>query len=404
MLKTLGAVPFCRTNVSQAQMSLSCNNPVYGETRNPIQRHRTCGGSSGGEGALIGGGGSVLGVGCDLGGSIRVPSHFCGTVGVKGTPKRISGAGSCPLGQEIVTVSEVYGPLGRDVDAVLAFYSSMLSPSVCTMDPLIPPLPWRHELYTKTSPMRIGFYTHDGCVLPVPAVVRAVHRAKSVLTQLGHTVVEFNPPDVLKALEKLLLPIVCGDKCQTLKENLSNDLVDPDLKETISLYSSPLWLRKLYSKLSNPLHPVSKACLNTKLPGSVANWWKLNEELEAYSRKFVKEWQSLGLDGVICPPFPYTAWPLDNGEKGLLGLMYTGLYNVLGYPCGVLPATVVTADDVISMKQYPNSNDGDKYIQQITVGSEGLPIGVQCVALPYQEETLLRIMKQLETGLREHKI
>ena len=82
----MGAVPFCLTNVPQTMLSYGCSNPVYGVTCHPKDPHRTPGGSSGGEACLIAGGGSILGVGSDVGGSLRIPAHFCGVVGEKSKP------------------------------------------------------------------------------------------------------------------------------------------------------------------------------------------------------------------------------------------------------------------------------------------------------------------------------
>lgn len=87
-LISLGAVPFCHTNVPQTMYSLQSSNPIYGATGNPFDKNRECGGSSGGEGALVGGGGSVLGVGNDVGGSVRSPAALCGIYSLRPTHGR----------------------------------------------------------------------------------------------------------------------------------------------------------------------------------------------------------------------------------------------------------------------------------------------------------------------------
>ena len=84
-IKSLGAIPFCQTNVPQTMMSLQCSNPVYGATGNPYDRERDSGGSSGGEGALIGDKASIVGLGNDVGGSLRNPAALCGIVSLKPT-------------------------------------------------------------------------------------------------------------------------------------------------------------------------------------------------------------------------------------------------------------------------------------------------------------------------------
>ena len=88
-MKELGAVPFCITNFPQTMYSFGSSNPIYGLTTNPYDKRRSPGGSSSGEGALIAQGGSILGLGTDVGGSLRIPSHFCGIVTLKPTTNRI---------------------------------------------------------------------------------------------------------------------------------------------------------------------------------------------------------------------------------------------------------------------------------------------------------------------------
>jgi len=88
-LKELGAIPFCKTNVPQSVLTYGCGNPIFGETVNCLNSKLSPGGSSGGEACLIGGGGSVLGIGSDVGGSLRIPAHFCGITTLKPTRARM---------------------------------------------------------------------------------------------------------------------------------------------------------------------------------------------------------------------------------------------------------------------------------------------------------------------------
>lgn len=99
VLKRQGAIPFVKTNLPQALLNYDCSNPIYGQTVNPHNLQKTSGGSSGGEAALIGGGGSVLGLGSDIGGSIRIPASFCGICGFKPTSGRLRCCISLCLGQ-----------------------------------------------------------------------------------------------------------------------------------------------------------------------------------------------------------------------------------------------------------------------------------------------------------------
>ncbi|XP_060050631.1 LOW QUALITY PROTEIN: vitamin D3 hydroxylase-associated protein-like [Erinaceus europaeus] len=93
VLRSQGALPFVKTSVSQAMLSYYSYNPIYGKTLHPHNPDRLVGGSSSGEAALIAAGGSPVGLGSDLGGSIRIPAAFCGICGLKPTASRLSSWG-----------------------------------------------------------------------------------------------------------------------------------------------------------------------------------------------------------------------------------------------------------------------------------------------------------------------
>lgn len=80
-----GAIPFVKTNIPQTMMSFVCSNPVFKTTTNPYNPLYTCGGSSGGEAALLAMDGSAIGFGSDIGGSLRIPPHYSGLFGLKRT-------------------------------------------------------------------------------------------------------------------------------------------------------------------------------------------------------------------------------------------------------------------------------------------------------------------------------
>jgi len=103
-LRAAGAIIIGKTNAPQALAALVSENPLWGRTCNPWSAAHTAGGSSGGEGALLAADGAVLGVGSDLGGSIRVPSGYCGLFCLKPCPGRVSFAG---------TVGALLGIVGR---------------------------------------------------------------------------------------------------------------------------------------------------------------------------------------------------------------------------------------------------------------------------------------------------
>ncbi|KAG2352059.1 amidase, partial [Suillus spraguei] len=89
-----GAIIFVKTNVPQTMLAFECSNPLWGRTTNPWNNKYTCGGSSGGEGALLAMDGSALGIGSDIGGSLRIPASYCGVYSLKPTAERVSSIGT----------------------------------------------------------------------------------------------------------------------------------------------------------------------------------------------------------------------------------------------------------------------------------------------------------------------
>lgn len=88
-----GAIPIVKTNIPQTMLAFECCNPLWGRSTNPFNDEYTCGGSSGGEGALLGMDGSVIGLGSDIGGSLRIPAAYCGIYSFKPGVGRISTGG-----------------------------------------------------------------------------------------------------------------------------------------------------------------------------------------------------------------------------------------------------------------------------------------------------------------------
>ena len=108
-----GAIPMGVTNVSELCMWMESNNKVYGRTNNPYDQGRIVGGSSGGEGAIIGAGGSPFGLGSDIGGSIRGPAFFNGIFGHKPTGGLVPGTGQFPNAENEAQRYLSTGPLAR---------------------------------------------------------------------------------------------------------------------------------------------------------------------------------------------------------------------------------------------------------------------------------------------------
>lgn len=180
LLRDAGAVPFVRTNVPQLMLLPESTNAVYGTSNNPWNLARTCGGSSGGEGGLLAGRGSPLGVGTDIAGSIRIPAHFCGLCGIKTSSGRVTKHGlRDPLAEDLMPESTVamvgVGPLGHSVEDLTLVLRAWLVPRMWAADPAIPPLPFREEIYKdRRRKLRIGVWRSDPYCPAAPSCARAV--------------------------------------------------------------------------------------------------------------------------------------------------------------------------------------------------------------------------------------
>ncbi|NXP32557.1 VDHAP protein, partial [Leiothrix lutea] len=153
VLKHQGGIPFVKTNIPQTMINYDCSNLIFGQTLNPLNPQKSPGGSSGGEGALIAGGGSILGMGSDVAGSIRLPCSFCGLCGLKPTGNRISKQGvvSPLIGMQSVT--GMLGPMARDVDSLALCMKALLCQEMFQLDPTVPPIPFDEQVRLRGAPM-----------------------------------------------------------------------------------------------------------------------------------------------------------------------------------------------------------------------------------------------------------
>ncbi|NXE39658.1 VDHAP protein, partial [Ptilorrhoa leucosticta] len=152
VLKHQGGIPFVKTNIPQTMINYDCSNLIFGQTLNPLNHQKSPGGSSGGEGALIAGGGSILGIGSDVAGSIRLPSSFCGLCGLKPTGNRISPPG-CSDSPFVLAVTGMLGPMARDVDSLALCMKALLCQEMFQLDPTVPPIPFDEEVRLRGAPM-----------------------------------------------------------------------------------------------------------------------------------------------------------------------------------------------------------------------------------------------------------
>ncbi|HEX6544114.1 MAG TPA: amidase family protein, partial [Ktedonobacterales bacterium] len=316
-MRQAGAIILGKTNVAQALLYIESDNPVYGRTNNPWNQARSSGGSSGGEGAIIAAGGSPLGIGTDIGGSLRVPATFNGIASLKPTSGRLPDPGrySIPLGQRAV-VSQV-GALARtvgDVALAIEVLNGGRSPQV------EPPMPLGDIDAVDVSKLRVAYYTDDGTLTVAPAVRRAVVEAAGMLAGRGAQVLEWRPPDVLHAVD-IFYGLLSSDGGATLGGVLRASQKDPRIAQLLMLASAPTpMLASVRGLLRATGQRRTLEVARNFGRRRTADYWRLVEEQMAYQRRFLEALDSDDggpFDVIICPACAVPAIP-HGSSKDLL--------------------------------------------------------------------------------------
>ena len=350
-LKSAGAIILGTTNVPEMLMAYETDNLLYGRTNNPWDLERTPGGSSGGEAAAIAAGCSAAGVGSDGGGSIRVPAHFSGICGLKPTPGRIPATGHFPPCIGPFALLGVVGPMARSVADLELMLEAMAGPD--NGDTCAAPVPIRRPTEAEMRRVRVGYFEDDGRTPVTPETRAAVRTAAGALKQQGFEVTPFQPRGLEQARQSwwvlfglagglILGPMIAGHESE----------LSPILKEFADIVAG-----------DPPLTP--ERLLNT---------WLERDQLRAQFLTQMEEFAVLLCPTCSVPAFRHRErqWRIDGKTVQYLDAMsYSQWFNLLGNPAAVVP-----------------------------VGSspEGLPIGVQIIGRPYEEEVVLAIAAQIERG------
>uniref|UniRef100_A0A0N4Z325 fatty acid amide hydrolase n=1 Tax=Parastrongyloides trichosuri TaxID=131310 RepID=A0A0N4Z325_PARTI len=414
VLLDAGAMPFVTTNVPQSLLTFSCSNPIYGVTKNPFNESLTPGGSSGGEAALIAANGSILGIGGDVGGSIRIPAVYSGICGIKPSHLRFCSypaAGSVP-GRPLINASA--GPMSKYVDGLVdtcrVFFNASTRDLIREVDPYTVPVPWNEEQFqSRGKTINIGIYTYDGFFECLPAVERAVEDVGKSLQKfvdkennVKYVIKTFIPPEIPEAFSAFL-KAVSVDGGKYLINNFKNDIILPDYRKLLLLLDLPVWLRKCIGYIA---WPFSKrfSILASSVPSNPSDLRETYEFIESYRYKFYETMKKDGVDALLLPPNGTHAMPHDMPLEMVPVMSYTGIFNLLDFAAGVISTSKVNETDIEALDYYPVRDKFNKYAKKIGKKGLGLPLGVQIAAPPYKEETVLRIMKDIETILNKSGI
>jgi len=341
-LKEAGAILMGKTNTPELTLSFETVNAVYGTTNNPYDLERTPGGSSGGAAALIAAGGTPFDIGSDYGGSIRLPSHFCGTAGLKPTHGRVPRTGHVyPFGG-VQDDFQVIGPMARRVDDLALLLPIIAGPD--NVDPSVVPMPLGDPAAVSVGDLRVAFHTDNGVFTPTAETIDSIQRAARALEAAGAAVVERRPEGVEQTMD--LLGIYGWDGGAAVER----------LLERAGTEESPLTENPALAP--PPLTPVELDALLDRLYAFRSRMMGIFDEA----------------DIVLCPvnAGPAVRHGEALGMEVLPRFSYTFSYNMTGWPGAVVRGGT---------------------------SPEGLPIGVQVLAAPAREDRALAVTRVLEDQL-----
>ena len=348
-LRGAGATILGVTNTPEFLMAYETDNLLHGRSCNPWNLDYSPGGSSGGESAAIAAGMSAGGLGSDSGGSVRVPAHFTGICSLKPTPGRIPGSGHLPPCVGPFAILGVIGPMARTIDDVALLFEVLSGQD--RVDPVSPPVALRKYSLDDLKRFPIGYFEDDGLTPVTTETRQAMQGAVRFLRAQGFDVKPFRP----KALEQArklwwTFFVRCGAVFFAPTIRGHEDKLSSIFKEYLG-----------FSAEEPPL--TGDELLET---------WA---ECDVIRGKLLQQMQMFPV--LLCPVCSIPAfrhgersWTVEGQQVAYLDVMrYTQWFNLLAAPAAVVP---------------------------VGRSPEGLPIGVQVVARPFEDEIALGVALVLD--------
>jgi amidase len=374
-LRDMGAVYYCKTSIPPAMMSPDTYCATFGPTMSPANRFHSPGGSSGGEAALIGFGGSPVGVGSDIGGSIRIPAHSCGIYGLKSTINRFSQTGTKTGLKGQNTVPSTFGPLSRNLESIEYFSESVWNWTAekgryC---PLVIPIPYRKTELPKR--LCFGYFKTDGVAHPSPPVLRAMEVTLEAVRRAGHELIEWNchrHPEAAQVVFKSFT----ADGGRRFLELLGDEELSPGNKQIFDhvkdIGAGGVW---------------DSMALKSEIEKEYHNQWKDTAAVTTTGRP---------IDGIICPVSAMPSRPhADYYYPG-----YTVVQNALELPGVSFP--VLKSDKSIDIKEKREFiSDFDKQVWEAynpEVYDQGT-VGLQIVTQKFEDEKAIALAKVVSDAL-----
>lgn len=419
LLKRAGAIPHVKTACPITLLSFESSNSLWGVAKNPHNPKYSPGGSTGGESALLALGGSRIGVGSDVAGSVRLPAAWSGCYSLRCSTGRWPKMGidtSMP-GQE--GIPSVYSPMARTLNDLVYFTESFIGMKPWEVDYSVHPLPWRSEDVDSASakPLRIGYMTTDGVVDPSPAIKRGLDITAAALRKAGHTVVELPseaafPPTATPAYGlQVASMLLCADGGKTFKRFFHtgewNDTGAAQICFYMKLprpvkYLWYLWTKyvrgdNLWATILRHFHPLS-----------ANEQWKWVAKREKFRADWFDWWNqpSHQFDFILAPANATPALPHGAMKDAVSSCGYTFLWNLLDYSAGVIPVTHVDPSKDALPKDFKARNGVERgaYQHYDAQKMDGLPCAVQIVGRRLTEEKTLGCMQVVEEALAKQGV
>ncbi|GKZ33710.1 hypothetical protein AbraIFM66950_003742 [Aspergillus brasiliensis] len=375
-LESMGAVLYVKTNVPQSLMMSDSYNHVFGQSINAFNKQLISGGSSGGEGALVGTGGSVVGIGTDIGGSIRIPANLQGLYSICPTTGRVPW--NCSFMHQHYMVPPVAGPMARSLSTIEHFMQSLLDSNPWNIDPGSIPIPWRKELAAKpTGKLRLGIIYDDGIVKPQPPIARAMREVAKKLKEAGHEVFEWDTSLHATGQNLWTKAILAdgGQHCRYLCDIVGEPLIEGMVVGT------------------------------EKDELTISEREELEETKWAYQTNFLKQWTTSNIDGLLMPVTPWVGYRPKSWVVSSQWLGYTALWNFLNYAAVTVPVAKVDGSldqpDQEWLDHVPrNESDRFNWEQYDVDLVKDMPITVQIVGGRFGEEKAVSVAKVLDEVLQ----
>jgi len=405
LIKDAGGVPYVKTNVPITMMAIEGYNDVFGTCKNPHNAKFAPGGSSQGEGALIGYGGSRIGIGTDIGGSVRVPAAWSGIYSLRMSTWRFPLGGDISNDKGFEGVPAVASPMARSIGDLRFFLETVMSMKPWTYEHRLIPLEWRKETNLPAKP-KVGVLKLDDLLPLTPAQQRALDTATDALKKQGYEVVPFKLPEPSTRYDRNVFDLYGADRLAgAYSAILRGEHNDPYVSRTFKYTGWPRFLRRTWEFVLWLFGFTTKSeILGLTDSTDVKTYYDLVHEREVLRAGVFDAWKASGIDFLITAPHQSPAVPLGQ-PLSFYPILYTSLFNLLDMPAGILPVGRVSK----TLDKLPSSFNKKELTPQGRISfdtydaaaMEGLPTSVQVVGPRYFDEETLAAMELVVNALKK---